>query len=153
MRALLLCASALLGAACAGPSLALPAAFQRLANESDFKAVTADDARVWIREFADPDEGKLEFWTEVLKNDLLQQRGYQPTGTGTVKDAAGRAGAWQQFATIVDGEQVGYLVAVFVIPGGFLSPQKVRVCEFTARQDVFAQHVDAVKATLATLAP
>jgi hypothetical protein len=65
MRALLPCLFVLAG--CATPSLALPGAFQRLKNESDFTAVTADDARIWVREFEDPDEARLEFWSEVLK--------------------------------------------------------------------------------------
>jgi hypothetical protein len=161
MRALpasLVCALLLPCGACK-IAMRLPAEFLQLEHAVGYQAVTADDARVWVRQFADPDEGSVDFWTGALKEDLLRNRGYQLVDQGTVRDAAGREGRWLQCTATVDGERFGYLSAVFVLPGGWFSSHglftdnKVRVCEFTAREELFARHLEAVRAAIATLAP
>jgi|SRR5712671_761069 len=149
MRALLPLLACLLGGC--STTMQLPADFLQLRGESGFKSVTADDARVWIREFADPNEGKLEFWTESLDRDLAGQRGYAPVGKGEVKDADGRAGRWLEYSANVRGEKVGYLIAVFVLDKSLLRQQHVRVVEFSAREAVYAARVAAVRAALATV--
>ena len=57
----------------------LPSEFLRLdSQQRELKAMTADDARLWVREFDDPEDGNLAFWTEALRNDLVDRRGYKP---------------------------------------------------------------------------
>src|SRR5262249_28986289 len=136
-------------------SMTLPKDFLQLQDASDYQALTVDEARVWVRTFRDPDEGELEFWAKTLQHDLVEQRGYEPTGSGDAKDASGRAGRWFEFRTHVDGERVGYLIAVFVLPKKvpLFSSQHVCTVEYTAREAVFVTRLDAVRAALATLSP
>ena len=156
MRALpvLLAALALACAGC-GTTMALPKDFLQLQRESDYRAVTADDARLWVRRFADPDAGELEFWARTLQHDLVELRGYELVGNGDTHDADGHAGRWFEFRTNVDGERKGYLIAVFVLPKKLpvLSSQHICTVEYTAREAVFAARLDAVRAALATLSP
>jgi hypothetical protein len=148
---------ALLALACAGcrSTMTLPKDFLQLQDASDYQAVTVDDARLWVRTFPDPDQGELEFWARTLQHDLVEQRGYEPTGNGDAKDASGHAGRWFEFRANVDGERKGYLIAVFVLPKKLplFCSQHVCTVEYTAREAVFATRVDAVRAALATLSP
>src|SRR5690606_2374573 len=75
MRAALLCALLALAASCS-VTMDLPQDFLRLETTGDLKAVSGDDARIWVREFETPDEAPLAFWVEALRHDLVQQRGY-----------------------------------------------------------------------------
>jgi hypothetical protein len=145
------------------PLLVLPACATTMDLPPDFlrlhgnllKATTPDDARLWVREFADPDAGPLEFWSKVLERDCVQNRGYELVGASDVHDGAGHAGRQFEFRTAADGERYGYLVSLFVLPGSFLpwSHQHVLVAEFTAREAVFTQRLASVRTAIATLEP
>ncbi|MBM4060154.1 MAG: hypothetical protein FJ265_03520 [Planctomycetes bacterium] len=111
----------------------------------DYRAVTGDDARVWVREFADPNEANREFWAQAIEFDFTQQRGYELVGKGEVSNHDGLAGNWFECAANVRGERVGYLVAVWA------SGNSVTVVEFAARAEVFKARVDSVRAALRTL--
>jgi len=141
----------LLAGACA-IEMDLPEPFLQLDTPGSWlKATTPDDARLWVREFADPDQGSVQFWSEALKNDLTRNRGYALVETGEARDQEGREGVRMEFRTTTQGERVGYLVAVFVLPGS--SSNTIRVLEFTAREAVFASHVDAVVVAIGSLRP
>lgn len=134
-------------ASCAGP-ISLSRDFVTLAGHSrdeDFRAVTGDDARVWLRRFRDPNGADLEFWVQALQHDFVQQRGYELIGDGDVRDADGRRGHWFECATNVDGERVGYLIALWAEDGD------VVVVEFGARGAVFEARVDEVRRALRTV--
>jgi len=138
----------LLGA-CAGLRLDVPAPFLRLHTSGDeVKAVTPDDARLWVRTFADPDGGDLGFWSETLRRNLVA-RGYEVQEPSEVHDAAGRQGRCFRCAATVDGARFGYLVAVFVSAGS--GAHQIAVVEFTALEAAFSAHVDDVLRALATL--
>lgn len=142
----LLLATAVLGGACATP-IQLPKDFLRLEDRGDFQAVTGDDARVWVREFEDPNEASLTFWAAAVEHDFTQQRGYDLVSKGTVKNKKGREGAWFECAANVRGERIGYLVAIWV------RGNDVHVVEFAARAEVFAARVESVRAALETVRP
>lgn len=140
-----------LTAACAAP-LTLPKEFVELKDPGEgYRAVTSDDARLRVREFREATEGDVAFWGETLRLDLVQQRGYEPVDAGELTNAVG-VGRWYEFAANVDGERVGYFVAVWARPASWLlgSPKLV-VVEFAARDAVFRQRLAAVRAALATL--
>ena len=104
----------LLAAACAAP-MRPPADFVVLQDAGEgFRAITSDDARLRVRDLAEPTKGGLDFWTDTLAQDLVA-RGYERKDQGEVKNAAGRTGRWLAFAANVQGEKVGYLVAVWVV--------------------------------------
>ena len=135
--------------------MALPKDFlqvERHFASSEFKAVTADDARVWVREFDDADRGGLEFWLVTLKTDCTDRRGYQFVGEGECKDGDGHAGKWLEFRGVVAGEKQGYLIAVFLrATGWFGNGQSVRTVEFAAREDQFLARQRAVLDALPTV--
>jgi hypothetical protein len=156
MRPLTCCAVAvLLFAAGCATSMRLPDQFLQLRKGNGYRAVTADDARIWVRTFDNPEEGNVEFWSKILAEDLGRNRGYKIVNQGECRDAEGHDGRWLECSAQVDGEAMGYLVAVFSVPKSVLglAGSKVCVCEFGAREPVFQQHVEAVRTALATLSP
>lgn len=151
LRGLMLLAGLAALASCTTP-IRLPADFVELRDAGEgLRAVTSDDARVWVRELWDPTEGSVDFWAATLKNDLIEQRGYQFVGEGELADAAGEAGRWLEFATDVRGVRVGYLVALWVRTRWLQRGCWLQTVEYTAAQDVYAARVDAVRAALATV--
>jgi hypothetical protein len=141
----------LLAAACAAP-MRPPADFVVLQDAGEgFRAITSDDARLRVRDLAEPTKGGLDFWTDTLAQDLVA-RGYERKDQGEVKNAAGGIGRWLTFAANVQGETVGYLVAVWVVePTLPWGAPFLRVAEFAAVDAVFQARVEAVKAALATV--
>jgi hypothetical protein len=143
--------TALFAAACAAP-MQPPADFVVLKDPGEgFRAITSDDARLRVRDLAEPTKGGLDFWVDTLAQDL-GARGYERKDQGEVKNAAGGIGRWLTFAANVQGEKVGYLVAVWVVePTLPWGAPFLRVAEFAAVDAVFQARVEAVKAALATV--
>ena len=131
-------------AGCATARMELPKDFLELEGRDDFQAITADDARVWIRRFSDRNEAPLTFWVGVLEQEFTKQRGYEIVKRGEVMSRLG-PGNWFECAANVHGERIGYLVAVWASDGD------ITVVEFVARAEVFAARVDDVRAALTTV--
>ena len=151
-NALVIAVVCLLATACAtgGPSMDVPEDFLQLrGGPAELKAITPDEGRLWVREFADPERGDLSFWAQALQNDLAENRGYDVAQRSEVRDAAGRPGVLMECAVTFGGEPRGYLIAVFVIEGS--GDHRIRVAEFAAARAVYDSHVEAVKRSLATL--
>lgn len=148
MRRLFVLCSALLVASCA-MQMDLPTGFLRLkARESgDVRAVTAGDARIWVRDFAVDEGASLNFWITALRADLEQARGYRlvPKDVPFV-DAAGHKGCLIEGTIAVGGEVHGYLVSVLQLDGKHL-----RIAEFSAREAEFLVHVEAVRTAVTTI--
>ncbi len=136
--------TALAASGCTTP-IRLPKDFLELKSSGDFRAVTGDDARVWVREFEDPNSASLAFWSTALEHEFTQQRGYDLVGKGAVKNRDGEDGAWFECATNVEGRRVGYLCAVWVDGG------EVQVVEFAADAEIFAARVEGVRTALKTV--
>ncbi|MCA8975003.1 MAG: hypothetical protein KDC98_09790 [Planctomycetes bacterium] len=137
----------LLAAGCAAP-IEMGKDFVTLVGHeeaADYRAVTGDDARLWMRRFEDPNVADLEFWTQALEYDFVQQRGYDLVAKGDVKNAADELGSWFQCAANVGGDRTGYLVAVWV------RGREITVVEFAARAEVFAARLDDVRRSLWTV--
>ncbi len=141
--------------ACAAP-LTLPADFVQLRDRGEgWRAITSDDARVRVRDLVDPTEGGVEFWAMTLRNDLVDQRGYEEVGNGEVKNQAGAVGRWFEFVANVQGERVSYLAVIWVVPPTLawlgIGKPSLRVVEFAAKDAVFRARIDAVRAALPTV--
>jgi hypothetical protein len=135
---------------CTAP-MTLPVDFVVLRDGGDgHRGVTADDARLRLRDLHEVTEGTVDFWADTLANDCVQQRGYELVARGEVKDSNGSDGRLLEFTANVNGERVGVLVAVWVRERLF-GGQFLRVVEFAARHDVFAARLPAVKAALASV--
>ena len=137
----------------------VPLGFLQLQTSgSELKAQSPDEARLWVREFHDHDQGKLEFWAKALSRDLIESRGYQLTDTRAVKDLAKRQGTELRFTTNLGGTQRGYMIAIFVFEGSRLNIfaaryNIIRVVEFTAEKAVFDRYIEAVHLAIASLGP
>lgn len=140
------CLFAALAAACAAP-ITLPKDFLVLDRSGDYQAVTGDDARVWIREFEDPNEASLAFWSTAIEHEFTQQRGYDLVGKGGIKNRYGDDGMWFECAANLRGERIGYFVAIWV------DGRDVHVVEFAARAETFAARLESVRTALKTFRP
>jgi hypothetical protein len=114
-------------------------------DRREVKAITPDEARLWVREFDDPHEATLAFWGETLRNELVKNRGYVLIGERRVSDQAGREGLELLLETTSQGQAHRYLVTVFVVEG------RIRVGELVAPKAVFDRYVEDVRKALATL--
>ncbi len=143
-------ASLLTLTACASIEMELPGDFLQLKVPGlQLKATTPDDARLWVRQFDDYDQGDLSFWVRTLRNDLEQNRGYTPIGEEETVAAGDHEGLLMQFAVEVEGVPEGYLVVVFVTAGG--RSNTITVLEFVAEKSVYDERLPAVRAALPTL--
>ncbi|MCB9878076.1 MAG: hypothetical protein H6835_10785 [Planctomycetes bacterium] len=145
--------SAAFFAACAAP-LQLPEGFVELEDAGyGYRAVTSDDARLWLRELRDPTEGEIEFWAEALQRDLVEERGYELVASGDLQDASGAGGRWLEATSNVRGQRIDYLVALWCrkrswwLGGG----EDLLVAEFAAGAEVYARRLAQVKAALSTV--
>lgn len=130
----------------------VPEGFLKLQTSGrELKAQSPDEARLWVREFTDADQGKLEFWAKALSRDLSEGRGYQLTDTLEVRDLAKRQGTELRFATKLGGTRRGYMIAIFVIEGW--NSNTIRVVEFTAEKSVFDRYIEAVHLAISSLGP
>jgi len=111
----------------------------------EFKATTPDDARLWVRQFDDPDEGGLEFWAKALWTDCVESRGYTVVGEPETVIASNVAGRVMGFRTTVRGRELGYLIGIWVRPG------RITVAEFCARRDGWDELAPLVRDAMTTL--
>ena len=121
------------------------------ASSSQLKAISTDDAVLWVRQFADPAEGDLEFWYEALKNDLVDNRGYTVLDEKPVEDEKLRKGREMTSEVTVQGIPHRYLMTLFVEERW--GDNRIRVAEFVAPKTVFDDHVEGVRASIRTLRP
>jgi len=112
---------------------------------SEIRAMSADGARLSVLELGDAKKGDLGFWTEALKNDFKDNRGYVLVEERKVKDGAGREGSESVWETTLDGTAQRYLAALFVID------DSVRMVEYLAPKEVFEKHLEEVRKAVGTL--
>jgi hypothetical protein len=141
---------ALLGAGCV--SLTPPPDFLPIEEGlTEYKAVSPDDARLWVREFDVPDQSDLSFWSKLLRTNLVDGRGYVLIEEGTAKDGADAAGVQYLFETTAAGEAHRYLLTVFFYEDW--GDDTVAVVEYVAPKPIFEKYLAAVRAAIATLEP
>ncbi|MFT4514902.1 MAG: hypothetical protein ACI89X_000165 [Planctomycetota bacterium] len=145
---------ALTAMACATP-IELPNAFVELQDSGvGYRAVTSDDARVWVRTLYDATPGNVGFWADSLERDFVLERGYELLEKGAVRNFANRDGRWMEFSTNVRGKRVDYLVAVWSDrrwPAWLAKGDWIQVVEFAASHDVYVERVEAMRAALSTV--
>ncbi len=129
-----------------------PRDFLRLEGaKREIRLTTPEQARVWVREFEDPDQGEVAFWSAALRNDLVGRRGYTLRDEGDIDDGRGDEGHWASFTTTVDGQPYGYLAALWVDTGA--RNNTIRIAEFVAPQQEFDERLASVRTALETLRP
>jgi hypothetical protein len=116
-----------------------------------YRAVTADEAKVWVREFfPEQTRGNLDFWREALSEDFEHNRGYVLLDEREVKDGRGREGHEMLFETQAGGRTQRYLVALFVFEGLF-GDRYVRTVEYVAEKERFDERLPEVREGIAAL--
>lgn len=116
---------------------------------SELKAITPEETKLWVREFSDPDQGDLAFWSEALRRDLVENRGYTLLSEGKIRDGRGREGKELLLEATVQGRPVRELLALFVHEGTF--EHTIRVVELVGEKEPFDAAVDDVRAAIGTL--
>lgn len=123
----------------------LPPGFVHLEDHgSGYRAMTSDDARLWVRRWHEPTVAEAAFWSDILQKELLE-RGYQRRAEGEVQAQGGRNGRWLEFEANLGGERMRYLVAVWAVE------HEVQVVEFGAGNASYDRHVAAVRTALSTV--
>lgn len=140
-------------------SMELPEPFVVLSQgTSELKAVTPEDARIWVRVRSVATNTNLAFWSKLLENEFVRNRGYTLLeGPKDVTDGNGVPGKEYVFEVSANGIAQRYLVATFVLEHRFLGflwlTKKVCTVEFVAPKDDFALLADAVRKGIGTLKP
>ena len=120
-------------------------------STDSLKAMTPDDARVWVREFGDSSRGDLSFWSQALRNDLVSNRGYTLIEERKVKDADGHDGAEMLFEVTAGGRAQRYIVALYVFEGLFSNT--IRVAEYVAPKELQEKYEAEVKKAFTAISP
>jgi hypothetical protein len=114
-----------------------------------FAAVSPAGNRLVVRRHENPEGGTLGFWTEAIRRELVEGRGYRLVGTREL-EAGGEPGAELLFELEKPSGAWSYLVAVF-LRAGFLRSSAVVVAEAGGESGSFREDLPKVRASLATL--
>lgn len=125
-------------------SISAPRDFLQLQSKDGLKLTSADDARLWVREHKLDADGTLEFWTEALRNDLVDRRGYL-----FVSEAESADGVELIFDATVDGLDYRYAITASLVDGWWGS--KVRTVEYLAPRDDFDRYLASVREARSTI--
>jgi hypothetical protein len=126
--------------------------FHVLEESTDsLKAITPEDARLWVREFSDSTRGNLSFWSQALRNDLVGNRGYTLIEERKVKDIEGRDGSEMLFEVTAGGRAQRYIVALYVFEGLFSNT--IRVAEYVAPKGLQEKYEAEVRKAFAAISP
>lgn len=117
----------------------------------ELKAITPEETKLWVRDFDDPDGGDLAFWTQTLRRDLVENRGYTLLSEARIEDAEGNVGVELLLEATVQGRAMRELLVLFVHPGFF--GNRIRVVELVGEKEPFEAAVDEVRAAVKTLEP
>jgi hypothetical protein len=120
-------------------------------GSSELKALSADDAKIWVKQFSDSHQGDLSFWSDALKNDLVDNRGYTLLEEGTATDGTGTEGVEYLFEATLSGRAQRYLLFLFVHPGWMSNT--ICTVEYVASKEIFDEHLAKVRESVKTLEP
>lgn len=118
-------------------------------GSEELKAITPEETKLWVREFADPDHGDLAFWSDALKRHLVENRGYTILSEQKIEDGGGVVGVEYLLEATIQGRVMRELLALFVHEGAF--ENRIRVVELVGEQEPFDAVVDEVRASIKTL--
>jgi hypothetical protein len=111
-------------------------------KRKEVKAVTSNDAKLWVRELAVSKNGSIRFWADALVNHLVTNRGYELIDARIVSGKHGREGRELTFDVVAAGVPSRYLVTLFVRRRPFWSRNNaIRVIEFVAPRNEFDEYL------------
>ncbi len=113
------------------------------------KALSSDEARFWVREFKDANQGDLAFWSEAIQEEFVKNRGYLSISEEKIQDGTGREGTLLTFESTLNGVPHRYLFAMFVIPGW--SANTIRVAEYLAPVEIYEKYEVSIEQSIRSL--
>ena len=116
---------------------------------NQLKLITADESKLWVRQFKDRDQGNLEFWSKALRADFVENRGYTLLEEQEVKGRNDVSGNQWMFEVSTRGEAYRFLITLFVFDGLF--ENTIRVSEYVARKDRFDDYLEDVRRAVASV--
>lgn len=123
-----------------------PAAFVELGKTRfDFQALSADGAVLVGRQIKPNKPATLQFWAEVVREELVKTRGYQVVAEDKVR---ARDGEGTRFlcTAMREGTEYVYLLSLFVRPDG-----GVLTVEAGGKKAAVERHRQAIDAYVAAL--
>lgn len=129
-------------------SIETPSGFVKLQRTRfPYKAVSAKGAVLTLRRFDNGPEANLDFWKEVVADELVQQRGYKIAKEGPVAAKDGTRGHRFRFEGRYRGEEHVYQLALFV------TSSWVYLLEAAAPVKKFSRYESAAQRFVASFAP
>jgi hypothetical protein len=115
-------------------------------NRAELKAIAPDASKLWVREFTVPQRSNLKFWSDALRTDLVDHRGYQLLGETRVRDGKGNEGVEMVCDVVVQGQPHRYMLSLYAPDAPFWHRgSAVRTIEFVAPVATFDRCAAAVR--------
>src|SRR5262245_38434794 len=123
------------------------------APDRDLAAVSAQGARLVVRRHDNPDGGKVAFWAEAARAELVDGKGYRLLETNEVTTESRHRGTELLFAADRELRPHLYLVTIFVFRSGLfgLGGSKVVTVEAGGAEELLRGELPAVRAAVRTL--
>jgi hypothetical protein len=119
---------------------------ERFRTETRYKAVSPDNAVIFIRSFEHKDRGSLAFWVEILKKEMTLRKGYKLEKTESVKTGGGHEGRRLTFTSKSGKTPYTYAVALFVTSSWIHSIETAAKAEvYEAHQQDFDQAISSFR--------
>jgi len=120
---------------------------QRYRSKIYYKAVSPDNAVITISAFEHQDKGSLDYWTAILKREMVLQKGYKLTGAEAVRTHGGLEGRQLTFSTKNGTTPYAYESTLFV------TGRYIYVIEAAAKAKRFKAHRGSIDALVASFRP
>lgn len=146
----------LLLSGCATFRMPAPENFARIEKPGDrFRALTPQEDKLLVRHFVVDEVQTLNFWTDALRNNFVDERGYTLKEEGEFKTNAGLGGQRFLFEISMSDVPYQYVAVVFVTEGRriFRKCQHIYVAEFLCEKKNFDANLPAVEKALKQFEP
>ncbi len=120
---------------------------ERYRTKIYYKAVSPDNAVITVSAFKHKNKGSLDFWTAILKREMVLQKGYKLTSTQTIKTDDGLEGRRLAFSTTNGSTPYVYESTLFV------TKHYIYVVEAASIAKRFKAHRGSIDALIASFRP
>jgi len=142
----------LLTSGCATFRVPTPENFaKRASTRTSFSALTAEEEKLLVRHFTVFEKQKIKFWTDAVRNSLVQERGYTLVEEGEFKTDGGMSG--HRFLFEVSVSDVPYRYLLVVLTTRSWMRQHIYTAEFLCEKKNFEKHAPAVEKALKQFHP
>jgi len=137
---------------CATFRVPTPENFAKVKSSTErLGALTPQEDKLLVRHFVVPDRQPLKFWSDTVRNNFVEERGYTPVSEGEFKTDAGLAGHRFLAEISINSVPYDYLMVLFATEGSrgfFWKRQHVYVAEFLCEKKNYEKNAPAVEKAL-----